>query len=904
MESRNHVDKTRRWEDGLGLLGLVLGLAMGAAVLHAIAGPPHLPAELPGWDAVVLTLRGNYLPPEVLAYLLTTAAWAVWLWIAASILLRLFVASIEIVAEGGVWVRSLRTLSDLVTLPMVRRLVDGVVVAVLVVNVVGRTTSGVSAAGLTSTPSVAVASVYQEIPSRAGNVEKPGAPEQRGVEYTVQSGDTLWSIAERFYGTGHEYPRLVAANAGRTMPDGFRFTQAGVIHSGWSILVPTTSGTVEKASGGAVYEVQEGDTLRGIAVRVLGDESGWSEIFDLNRGVARMEDGQTLRDPGLIWPGLRLDIPGSAAENRERPQRLPEATSVPSQVQSRPMEPTISVEASPVPTSVPLDQEPAGSPTVVRANEAPVVVEPEQADAHGGPLPISQGVAGLAGVMGVGSVLMLTRRRVRRSLDDLPVRPMVEDVFSGEGGFVEAEFARALTHRLHGDEVEPVVLVTGQTLRFLAEQGMGDVSVVMACQSSNTTTLTLSTGLLDQPRLMELAEELGVRLGGSGRASITADQDVELQLSGLRLAQLAASTNRSAESPRLLTLGTLPRGQRLYANCRELSHVLIAGLPEVGVDVVLTTLVGALAARFRPEELQLWSIGSHRTLPEQFLGLPHQQMGFVDPGDDEGVSKLLQRLRTELVRRIQGAECGEGQQGLEPRDPDIVVIIGELADLPDDGTTMEMIGVHGPAHGIHLLAATAQPGALGDDALVHFGTRLVLQTLNEEESIRLLGHPEAVDLRSGDLLVRLERRRPVRVRGFCIPADRLDELVRLMRDAHGCHDPGPDIEVPAPRETMRSPTAAWCPEDARSVCDAAAAGEDGSSPATPTEAAEEQRLDRVVVTDLCPEDSPGGDNETIPAEEIVPDAVADTGESRSATSSPTQDGDPRKWRSTSCPWTS
>ena len=50
------------------------------------------------------------------------------------------------------------------------------------------------------------------------------APSEDGrsgiVEYTVQAGDTLWAIAERFYGTGAEFPRLVAANAGRAMPDG------------------------------------------------------------------------------------------------------------------------------------------------------------------------------------------------------------------------------------------------------------------------------------------------------------------------------------------------------------------------------------------------------------------------------------------------------------------------------------------------------------------------------------------------------------------------------------------------------------------------------------------------------------------------------------------------------------
>jgi len=69
--------------------------------------------------------------------------------------------------------------------------------------------------------------------------------------------------------------------------------------------------------------------------------------------------------------------------------------------------------------------------------------------------------------------------------------------------------------------------------------------------------------------------------------------------------------------------------------------------------------------------------------------------------------------------------------------------------------------------------------------LAHFTTRLVLDTLDEDQSVRLIGRPDAAKLMGGELLVRIDARQPVRVRGFRISTDHVDELVRLAREAYG-----------------------------------------------------------------------------------------------------------------------
>ena len=50
----------------------------------------------------------------------------------------------------------------------------------------------------------------------------------------------------------------------------------------------------------ALYITQAGDTLPGIAERVLGDRKRWREIRDINRGVVSR---------GALAPGLRVKIP-------------------------------------------------------------------------------------------------------------------------------------------------------------------------------------------------------------------------------------------------------------------------------------------------------------------------------------------------------------------------------------------------------------------------------------------------------------------------------------------------------------------------------------------------------------------------------------------------------------------
>jgi nucleoid-associated protein YgaU len=152
-------------------------------------------------------------------------------------------------------------------------------------------------------------------PSEAGPL-----PVENG-QYTVQPGDTLWSISEKVYGTGGYFKALGARNRA-ILPRSDKLTV------GTQVAVPPTSelerdfpslcprqrksalvqprtappASATRRSGSDVYIVNEGDTLFDIARYELGKASRWAEIYDLNRDVLG-EDFDYLR------PGTELVMP-------------------------------------------------------------------------------------------------------------------------------------------------------------------------------------------------------------------------------------------------------------------------------------------------------------------------------------------------------------------------------------------------------------------------------------------------------------------------------------------------------------------------------------------------------------------------------------------------------------------
>ncbi|HKC14864.1 MAG TPA: LysM peptidoglycan-binding domain-containing protein [Patescibacteria group bacterium] len=117
--------------------------------------------------------------------------------------------------------------------------------------------------------------------------------------YEVKSGDSLWAIAEKVYGSGYNWVDIASAN---------KLKNPGAINAGDSLTIPEVKKIVVENSSAqnsttsitdSSYTIQSGDNLWDIAVRRYGDGYKWPEIARLNN----------VPNPNLIYSGNTLKLP-------------------------------------------------------------------------------------------------------------------------------------------------------------------------------------------------------------------------------------------------------------------------------------------------------------------------------------------------------------------------------------------------------------------------------------------------------------------------------------------------------------------------------------------------------------------------------------------------------------------
>jgi hypothetical protein len=129
--------------------------------------------------------------------------------------------------------------------------------------------------------SVATASVAQEATAERGVAPTEVAPELI-LHHHLRLGETLWSVAKRYYGQGHLYPVLFLHNPGlgpyhrgaRTLRILADPEEAAELYR--QITPPGREGRLFR------YRVGPGDDWRGLARRFLGRPERASELMALN----------------------------------------------------------------------------------------------------------------------------------------------------------------------------------------------------------------------------------------------------------------------------------------------------------------------------------------------------------------------------------------------------------------------------------------------------------------------------------------------------------------------------------------------------------------------------------------------------------------------------------------------
>jgi len=207
---------------GLELAAIVLLLAGWGFGLYYFAGPPvaRLPTW-PGWDTLDVLIRSRWTTVDGVVQVTVLALWVVWAllvaWLVASLLVELvLVAGEHGPAKGTAWARRVHAVVGRISFPLVHK----TIVLAFAINVAVRPPSvGVAEAQPEAQPETQVwAAQLERTAGRTATMAQSSA-DAVPVRHTVQVGDTLWAIAQRYYGTGEEFDRLIQANDGRRMAD-------------------------------------------------------------------------------------------------------------------------------------------------------------------------------------------------------------------------------------------------------------------------------------------------------------------------------------------------------------------------------------------------------------------------------------------------------------------------------------------------------------------------------------------------------------------------------------------------------------------------------------------------------------------------------------------------------------
>ncbi|MDF1596582.1 MAG: LysM peptidoglycan-binding domain-containing protein [Acidimicrobiia bacterium] len=318
----------------VALIALALFTIAVPAGLIAYVGWP-LPTSIPTLDQIQLALRGG-IDPNLIINTLAVIVWVIWAQLA-------IVLAVEMAAAlRGRTARRLPVLPGLQ--PAVAQLVAAITLAVATLGPMRALPAAATplAASLVDVSAQPVLDIDEGPWQRADDQQptRSEAPTSHPT-YRVQRHDTLWKIAEDTLANGRRWNEIQTLNAGRTMNDGYRFTETtDTLTPGWQLLLPADANTTDEpaateqpATEQAATEVavEPGDAFWNIAQTTLADAWGrlpsnqeiadyWRQLVDMN-----LDRLAPPHEPDLIYPGQVFELPPVPSDLRAETASPPPA---------------------------------------------------------------------------------------------------------------------------------------------------------------------------------------------------------------------------------------------------------------------------------------------------------------------------------------------------------------------------------------------------------------------------------------------------------------------------------------------------------------------------------------------------------------------------------------------------
>lgn len=248
--------------------------------------------------------------------------------------------------------------------------------------------------------------------------------------------------------------------------------------------------------------------------------------------------------------------------------------------------------------------------------------------------------------------------------------------------------------------------------------------------------------------------------------------------------------------------GQAPDGSFKNINLAKAPHMLIAGTTGSGKTVFLYSIMVSLLSQFSEDNLEFLIVDPKQTDFNFFSNIPHLREGQILTDADEAI-EALQRInsvdkevRTKLIKEA-GSRDIDSYNMKNPQNPmkRLVIVIDEYADLVQAAElkgkeikkefeiTLCMLAQRVRNLGIHLVIATQHPKAtiVTSSLKAVLPYRVSFRLLSHVDSQTILDRSGAEDLLGkGDMLM-LTDSELIRMQGFYISEDELEEFLEKLR---------------------------------------------------------------------------------------------------------------------------